>query len=253
MNILVTNDDGIDAVGIKTLVDSLKPFGNIYVVAPDSEKSAVGHGITMHQPLRVKQMDSFGSGIKAWSISGTPSDCVKIGVEHLLGERPDMLVSGINNGGNLGTDVLYSGTVSAAVEGALHRIPSIALSLAGKGPLRYDVASHYVPGLVKEILGHGELSKSLLNINIPSVEVEEVRGIKITELGVQRYKNSFVKREDPMGRDYYWMSGTPEQLENREESDVIAIANNHISVTPLQFDLTNYGLLGKNINLGFRR
>lgn len=253
MNILVTNDDGIDAVGIKTLVESLKPFGNIYVVAPDSEKSAVGHGITMHQPLRVKRMENFISGVTAWSISGTPSDCVKIGVEHLLEQRPDMLVSGINNGGNLGTDVLYSGTVSAAVEGALHRIPSIALSLAGKGVLRYDVAAHYLPGLMEEIMGHDELNRSLLNINIPSVEIDEVRGVKITELGVQRYKNSFVKREDPMGRDYYWMSGVPEQLENREESDVIAIANNHISVTPLQFDLTNYGLLGKNINLSFRR
>lgn len=253
MNILVTNDDGIDAVGIKTLVDSLKAFGNIYVVAPDSEKSAVGHGITMHQPLRVKSVEGFSGDVKAWSVSGTPSDCVKIGVEHLLEVRPDILVSGINNGGNLGTDVLYSGTVSAAVEGALHRIPSMALSLAGSGPLKYDVASHYVPRLFEEILNHEELKKSLLNINIPSVELEDIKGIKITELGVQRYKNSFVKREDPMGRDYYWMSGVPEQLENREESDVIAIANKHISVTPLQFDLTNYGLLEKNINLGFRK
>lgn len=252
MRILVTNDDGIEAVGIKLLAETLGEFGEVYVIAPDSEKSAVGHGITMHSPLRVKEIDNYVGGVKAWSISGTPSDCVKIGVEYLLDFKPDMVVSGINNGGNLGTDVLYSGTVSAAVEGAINEIPSIAFSLAGSGDLRYDVAKHYLPAIMREVIGNKELKSSLLNINIPSVEKDQIAGLRITELGVQRYKNSFIRREDPKGNVYYWMAGTPEKLENKKESDVIAVAEKNISITPLQFDLTNYNLLGKKINLNFK-
>lgn len=258
MNILVTNDDGIDACGIKVLVNILKKFGNVNVVAPDTEKSAVGHGITMHSPLRVKEIKDYSENVRAWSVSGTPSDCVKIATENILDNKPDILFSGINNGGNLGTDVLYSGTVSAAVEGAINNIPSIAVSLVGLSgitslsEMNYSTAEYFLPKIIDNILKDKDFNKSLLNINIPSVKnIEEIKEIKTTELGHIRYKNSFVKRVDPMGRTYYWMGGELEKTKNAENSDIITVQNKNISITPLQFDLTNYSLLFRKEKLSF--
>lgn len=258
MKILVTNDDGIDAHGIRVLVNILKNFGKVSVVAPDTEKSAVGHGITMHSPLRVKEIDNYSKDVNAWSVSGTPSDCVKIAVENILEDRPDVLFSGINNGGNLGTDVLYSGTVSAAIEGAINNIPSIAVSLVGLSGveelknMNYSSAEYFLPKIIDNIVKDKDFNKSLLNVNIPSVEeIKEIKEIKVTELGHIRYKNSFIKRIDPMGRTYYWMGGELEKTKNGENTDIITVQNKNISITPLQFDLTNYSLLYKKEKFSF--
>lgn len=251
MKILVTNDDGIHAEGIKVLAEVMKKFGEVVVIAPDVEKSAVGHGITTHQPLRIMENPNFMEGVKAYSISGTPSDCVKIGLEHILDEKPNILVSGINYGSNVGTDVLYSGTVSAAIEGAINEVGlSIAFSLTGRVMMNYSAARHYIPVIIDKLIEQ-DYADSLLNINIPSLDSEEIAGIKYTELGVQRYKNAFIKREDPHGRTYYWMSGVPEHIDNSEHSDIVAVNNNFISVTPLQYDLTNYRELRTLKDLNF--
>lgn len=244
MNILVTNDDGINAIGIKKLVNRLKELGKITVVAPDRERSATGHAITMHQPLRVHKMDIFDENIEAWSIDGTPSDCVKIAVESIMKKKPNLVVSGVNDGPNLGTDVIYSGTVSAAIEGAIHDIPSIALSVAGKkGKLNYEGAISYSCKIINQVLKNKIPNNIILNINFPSLPADQIKGIKVTELGIRRYANQFLRREDPMGRSYYWLSGELVEIENTSESDVKAIEENYISITPLQFDLTNYKLL----------
>ncbi|WP_425448669.1 5'/3'-nucleotidase SurE [Dethiothermospora halolimnae] len=244
LNILVTNDDGINAIGIKKLAKSLKKIAKVIVIAPDRERSATGHAITMHQPLRVDKATDFPDDIEAWSISGTPSDCVKIGIETIMANKPDLVVSGINNGPNLGTDVIYSGTVSAAIEGAIHGIPSLAMSIAGiKGEINYEGAASYSCKLARLILDNKEQESIILNANIPSIGYKDIKGIKLTELGNRRYNNSFVKREDPMGKNYYWLAGSLIELENKDVSDVEAIKEGFVSITPLHFDLTDYDLI----------
>ncbi|MGF7057050.1 5'/3'-nucleotidase SurE [Brassicibacter mesophilus] len=244
MNILITNDDGINAIGIRRLAEKLKILGNITVIAPDRERSATGHAITMHQPLRVEKIDTYSDGVFAWSISGTPSDCIKIGIESILSDKPDIIVSGINNGPNLGTDVIYSGTVSAAIEGAIHGIPSIALSVAGrKGEINYDAAVKYSSELVKLTIKHCKDKNLILNINVPSISEESIKGIRLTELGIRKYSNTFIKREDPLGKNYYWLAGNLIEIQNNDQSDVKAIENGFISITPLHYDLTDYRIL----------
>lgn len=241
MKILVTNDDGINAIGIRKLAYSLRKLGKVIVVAPDRERSATGHAITMHQPLRVDKIDFNDPKIEAWSISGTPSDCVKIAVESILTQKPDIVVSGINNGSNLGTDVLYSGTVSAAIEGAIHNIPSIAMSVYGnRHDINYEGATFYSCKLVEMALENKIPSNLVLNINFPSLDNNDIKGIKITELGIRKYKNSYEERKDPMGKSYYWLSGSLIELNNSDASDVECVKNGYISVTPLHFDLTDY-------------
>jgi len=244
MNILITNDDGINAIGIRRIAEKLKMLGKVTVIAPDRERSATGHAITMHQPLRVEKVRTYSEDICAWSISGTPSDCVKIGIESILTEEPDVIVSGINNGPNLGTDVIYSGTVSAAIEGAIHGIPSIAVSAAGrKSEINYDAATEYSNELVKLTFKHCKNKNLIFNINVPSVSKESIKGIRLTELGIRKYKNTFIKREDPLGKNYYWLAGNLIEIQNNEESDVSAIENGFISITPLHYDLTDYRVL----------
>ena len=252
MNILITNDDGINAIGIRRLAEKLMVLGKVTVIAPDRERSATGHAITMHQPLRVEKNDTYPEGIRAWSISGTPSDCIKIGIESILLENPDIIVSGINNGPNLGTDVIYSGTVSAAIEGAIHGIPSIAISVAGrKGEINYDAAVEYSHELVKLALKHCENKNLILNTNVPSTSKELIKGVCLTELGIRKYNNTFIKREDPLGKNYYWLSGNLIEIQNNDESDVKAIENGFISITPLHFDLTDYKILEELKKEGF--
>lgn len=249
MKILITNDDGINAIGIRELAKSLKKIGDVIVIAPDRERSATGHAITMHHPLRVDKVNFNDPDIEAWSINGTPSDCVKIGVESILSEKPDIIVSGVNNGPNLGTDILYSGTVSAAVEGAIHNIPSIALSIYGNNNhITYEGAIAYSCKLVNMALKNNVPNNLVLNINIPSVKSDEIKGIKITELGIRRYKNSYEQRKDPMGKSYYWLSGSLVELENNDTSDVESVKNGYISITPLHFDLTDYNYIKKMKN-----
>lgn len=252
INILVTNDDGIHSEGIKILASLMRDYGKVYVVAPDSEKSAVGHGITTHRPLRIREIENYLPGIEmAYQVSGTPADCVKIAIEHLFDFHPDILVSGINYGSNLGTDVLYSGTVSAAIEGSINDIGlCIAFSLAGRVKMNYDAAEAFIPEIMATSIADSARG-TILNVNIPSVSREEINGIHYTELGVQKYKNAFIEREDPHGGKYFWMAGVPERLDNNDKSDLKAMEDKIISVTPLQYDMTNYFLLKQKTDLNF--
>lgn len=246
MRILIANDDGIFSEGIYELAKSLIKVGEVIVIAPDSERSASGHAITMHQPLRVTKSKFFDLDIEAYAVNGTPADCVKLGIEAILKDRlPDVVVSGINNGPNLGTDVIYSGTVSAAVEAAIFEIPSIAISMATSKFDTFEYAAEFTENLIKDLFNKGihknqEISETIININYPSIPQENIKGVKITTLGVRKYENAFVERKDPRGNSYYWMSGKVKELEQNETSDIVALENNYISVTPIHFDLTNF-------------
>lgn len=246
MRILLSNDDGIFAEGLKALKNTLSPLGEIYIVAPDRERSATGHGITMHAPLRPKQI-SMDNIKAAWAVDGTPADCVKLGIEALLPGPPDILVSGINWGPNLGTDVLYSGTVSAAIEGLINGIPSVAISLATHNEPDFSQATEFIRKIVLKIMKHGLPEDCLCNINIPE---GMPKGVKVTSLGRRKYENVFHKRSDPRGQPYYWMGGEPrdEIPQNQCDgfiTDIEAIKKGYISVTPIHFDLTDYKSLKK--------
>ncbi|WP_353894403.1 5'/3'-nucleotidase SurE [Proteinivorax hydrogeniformans] len=243
MKILVTNDDGIYAKGIDALVNHLIDKGHdIYVVAPDRERSASGQAITLHHPLRTTKVLKWDKA-SAWAVDGTPTDCVKLGLSELIDEEVDLVISGINLGPNLGTDVLYSGTVSAAIEGAVSGVPAIAVSLAGTEKLDFSysakIACHYA-----ELMQKNKVPKdTLVNINVPTEKEDKIKGIKYTTLGKVRYNNPFQKREDPRGRPYYWLSGEVNQDISNEKSDVYAVSENYVSICPIHFDFTNYRLL----------
>lgn len=245
MLILVTNDDGITAAGIKALVDSLKNKGEVVVVAPERERSAVGHAITMHKPLRANRVPYFGGEIKAWSVNGTPSDCVKLGIEALMDRKPDMVFSGINRGPNLGSDVLYSGTVSAAIEAVMLGVPAAALSLASYDYEDYSVASGFAFSLAENIYREGLDGDTLLNVNVPCVPGDKVKGVRVTRLGTRRYKNSFEARLDPRGQEYYWMSGEAVDEKNGSDCDISLVAENYITITPVHFELTRFDYIDK--------
>ena len=242
MRILISNDDGIQADGLKELRNSLQDQHKVFIVAPDHERSATGHKITMHRPLRVKECSYPGTDTIGWEVDGTPADCVKLGLEVLLPEPPDLVISGINFGPNLGSDVLYSGTVSAALEGLINGIPSIAISLATHEYHNFSFSGKVIKEVVSIL--RGELPHStLLNINIPPGTPQ---GIKVTRLGNRRYVNIFDKRTDPRGRVYYWMAGEPYDVdENDPETDIWAVNEGYISITPIQFDMTDYGFMEK--------
>jgi len=245
MHILLTNDDGIDALGINTLRKTLSSLGKLTVVAPDRERSATGHGITIHKPLRVYKMDY--DNCTAYSVTGTPADCVKIALEELIDEPPDIIVSGINSGANLGTDVLYSGTVSAAIEGVIAGFPSIAISLVLKEKRNYDLAAQVACKVINEVIKKGLPEETILNINVPDIEDTENMGLEITRLGIRRYKDSIKKRVDPRGYEYYWIAGQITDIEctrNKQVcTDISAIAQNKVSITPIHLDLTNYRII----------
>lgn len=243
LKILVTNDDGIRAPGIKALWEELKEIAEIVVAAPAQQQSATGHSITVYQPIWVKENVFADSRITGWRIGGTPADSVKIALDTLMVDKPDLVVSGINHGPNLATDVLYSGTVSAAVEGAMHGIPAIAISLASYDCVDFAPAAAYCRILVEQIMANKMPSFSLLNVNVPPVSSAKIQGVSITKLGRIEYENAFEKRMDPHGRTYYWMAGTPVESDNPIDTDVFAIQENKISVTPIHFDLTDYPLL----------
>lgn len=242
--ILITNDDGIAAPGIHHLVMSLRELGEIVVVAPDTEKSAVGHAITLSDPLRVTKFNKNGEW-EGFAVSGTPADCVKIAVGALLPRRPDLVVSGINLGSNAGINVIYSGTVSAATEGTILGIPSIAVSLTTYIDPLFATASDFARKIAQIVLAKGLPARTLLNVNIPNVPTEEIRGVKITRQGMAHFAEFFDKRVDPRNRVYYWMDGKKEELAEGEDVDDVAIRNNYISITPIKYDLTNYELIDK--------
>lgn len=247
MKLLISNDDGIYALGIRALANSLAEAGHdVTVVCPDRERSATGHGLTLHQPIRAEIVESiFHPSVKAWACSGTPSDCVKLALWALLDHLPDLVLSGINHGSNLGTDVLYSGTVSAAMEGVIEGIPSIAFSLTSFSSSDFQPAAAFAQSLVAQLAKQPLPELLLLNVNVPAVTAAAIAGVKVTRQGIRRYIDVFEKRLDPRGKTYYWLAG--ELLEEVDEdsslselapTDVQAIRNNYITITPLQYNLT---------------
>ena len=247
MRLLISNDDGIFSIGVRTLANTLAAAGHqVTVVCPDRERSATGHGLTLHQPIRANLVEGvFDPKITAWSCSGTPADCVKLALWSLLDEKPDFVFSGINHGANLGTDVLYSGTVSAAMEGIIEGIPSVALSLTSFTVKDFQPAANYARDLLKHLITNPLKELFLLNINVPPVSESEIKGAKITRQGIRRYIEVFEKRVDPRGKTYYWLAGeVVEELEDPDgdrdtQTDVEAIRDNYITVTPLQYNLTD--------------
>lgn len=242
MKILLTNDDGINAEGILALYDSLKSLADVTIVAPDSERSAVGHGITIADPLRVKEFRRDGK-IVGYSTSGTPADCVKLGVSTLMKEKPDIIVSGINAGPNLGINVLYSGTVSGAMEGAILGIPSFAISLASWTECNYGVAAHYGGVILNEILSMDLKKGTILNVNVPALEEKYILGKKFTFQSRVAWTDRYEKRTDPGNRTYYWLSGVPNEILYEDGSDAKAIQDRYVSITPIHFDLTDHKML----------
>lgn len=237
--ILVSNDDGVRSEGIVALADALKPLGTVYVVAPDRERSAASHSLTLSHPLRVEKL-----GPRVWSVDGTPTDCVNLGVNGILrGKRIALLVSGINKGANLGDDITYSGTVSAAIEGTLLGIPSIAVSLVTRSRFRFDVAAHFSLEVAKKALRKGLPGDTLLNVNVPNAPREEIRGVRVTRQGKRIYGDLIVEKRDPRGRKYYWIGGDHLRSEEIPGSDLEAIEANFVSITPIHLDLTNYAAL----------
>jgi 5'-nucleotidase len=243
MRILLTNDDGIHARGIHSLVQELSSLGELFVVAPDRERSGTGHSITVFEPIRVVKT-TIPEVSSAWIVGGTPVDCVKLALNTLVKQEIDLVVSGINHGPNLGTDVLYSGTVSAAAEGVILGIPSIAVSLDSyEEDMEFDYAARFTRNFVKIATRHGLDKKTLVNINIPALEKSEIKGIRITKLGVRNYDNLFEERQDPRGNTYYWLGGGVVREEQEPESDVVAVQDGYISITPIHLDLTDYRLI----------
>ncbi len=241
LNILISNDDGIHSKGIYELAKRMTKLGKVTVVAPDREQSAIGHAITMHQPLRCRKIKLYDLDIDAWWVSGTPADCIKLGVETLLPKRPDLIISGINNGENLGTDIIYSGTVSAAIEGSLFNIAAMAVSYAKHDVTDFSAAALAAAGIIEQVLQHAAEERMLININIPEINsINELKGIKITKLGVKKYRNNFEERKDPRGNSYYWLAGELVEDEIEEDTDIYAVRNGFASITPLHVDLTGY-------------
>jgi 5'-nucleotidase len=239
MLILVTNDDGIQSPGIKALAKAMKRVGEVYVVAPDRERTAAGHSLTLHKPLRIEAL-----GRREFSVSGTPTDCVNLAVNEILPRRPDLVVSGINRGGNLGDDVTYSGTVSAAMEGTLLGIASIALSQLGEDQFHFETAARFAVRLVRQVRRFGLPPDTLLNVNVPDLPPPAIKGMRVTCLGRRMFdSNNVIKKQDPRGKTYYWIGGNRVAWEERKDTDQEAVENGRISVTPVHLDLTNYTAL----------
>ncbi len=259
MKLLISNDDGIFALGVRTLANTLAEAGyDVTVVCPDTERSATGHGLTLHHPIRAELIESvFHPNVTAWSCSGTPADCVKFALSAVMETKPDFVVAGINHGPNLGTDIIYSGTVSVAMEGLLEGITSIAVSLANYTSLDFQPAANFTVNLLRQLKGQNLDNPTLFNVNVPAVKAEEITGIVITRQGLRRYIETFQKRLDPRGKSYYWLTGEViEELDQPENShlpkdiltDVQAIKNNAITITPLQYNLTDISTVQSLVN-----
>lgn len=246
--ILVTNDDGISAPGIRFLIECMKPLGEVVVVAPAGPQSGMGHAITISKPLRLDAVDLYPD-IKAYQASGTPVDCVKMAVDVILHRKPDLLVSGINHGSNSSINVIYSGTMSAAVEGGIEGIPSIGFSLCDYSyNANFNPTKKYVQSIAKNVLANGLPTGTLLNVNFPKVDNEsEIKGVKVCRQCDAKWQENFDKRKDPGGRSYYWLTGKFINNDSGEDTDEWALANNYVSVVPTQFDLTAHHAIS-NLN-----
>lgn len=238
MRILITNDDGINSEGLRALAETLEKRGEVFVVAPDRERSAVSHSLTLHRPLRYEKIKK-----NFYAVDGTPTDCVYLAVNKLLKERPHIVVSGINKGGNFGDDITYSGTVSAAVEATLLKIPAFAISLAAKKDFKFRGAAQFATRLVEYILKNGMPKDTFLNVNIPNVNPEEIKSHMITKLGKRIYGSGIVEKVDPRGGKYFWIGTDGLGFEDLEGTDYYAIKRNFISITPIHLDLNNYSAM----------
>lgn len=240
MRILLTNDDGIDAPGLQALYSAVADLGEVTVVAPDRQRSAVGHAVTLHKPLRLREC-RMADGAVAWSSSGTPSDCIALGYDVLMADRADLVISGINDGANLGWDVTYSGTVMAAMEAVMLGVPAIAMSVAARGaPNGYEAAARFARRLALSAFEHGMPQGVLLNVNVPGCPQGDIQGVCVTTQGRREYIDRVDTRTDPRGHAYYWLAGVVKDEHPATGSDVAAVAANFVSVTPLQLDLTAY-------------
>lgn len=237
MKVLLTNDDGVYAPGLMALREELKDDFEVWVVAPESEMSAVGHGITLLSPLRVRRVVINGEFF-GLAVTGTPADCVKIGVQELMGAPPDIILSGINPGANVGVNVLYSGTVSAAAEGAFLGIRSAAISLDVRQDPDFRFAARFSREVIRFIEKSGLEGKTALNVNIPGLPPDQIAGVKITRQGTARFQERFERRTDPRGQFYYWLSGETPTEESPSDSDARALQDRWISITPITYDLT---------------
>jgi 5'-nucleotidase len=236
MRILLTNDDGIGAKGLQSLKSALLKIGaEVYVVAPDRDQSATSHSLTLSRPLRVNQIED-----KVFSVQGTPTDCVMLAIRHLLNPKPDLLISGINHGPNLGDDVSYSGTVAAAIEGTMLGVLSAAISLAAWKPMDFSGAAEVASSLCCMILKHGLPEDTYLNVNVPSIDRKDIAGVEITRLGKRIYRDAVEEKTDEKGNSFYCIEGQEPSWEGGDKTDFWAIEANRISITPLHLDLTNY-------------
>jgi 5'-nucleotidase len=247
--ILITNDDGVTAPGIMSLVEAVKDLGKIVVVAPDKPQSGMGHAITIGQPLRLHKVHVFGD-IEAYSCTGTPVDCVKLAVDKVLHRKPDLCLSGINHGANHSINVIYSGTMSAAVEAAIESIPSAGFSLLDYSiEADFSGAKKYVRIVVEKMLST-ELDKhTVLNVNIPPMPANLLKGFKLCRQAYAKYEEDFMERQDPTGRMYYWLTGEFVNFDKGKDTDVWALANGYVSIVPVQFDMTHYSLKDRLENL----
>ncbi|OGP34956.1 MAG: 5'/3'-nucleotidase SurE [Deltaproteobacteria bacterium GWC2_65_14] len=237
--ILVCNDDGYRSEGILALAEALRALGTVYVVAPDRERSAAGHSLTLSHPLRVEKV-----GTRAYAVDGTPTDCVNLAVNGILrGKKIALVASGINKGANMGDDITYSGTVAGAMEGTLLGIPSIAVSLASRNHFRFEASAKFTHEVARKVLRHKIPKDTLLNINLPNVPPEEIRGVRVTRQGKRIYGDAIVEKRDPRGRKYYWIGGDSLEREDIPGSDLEAVEEGYISVTPLHLDMTDYASL----------
>jgi 5'-nucleotidase len=235
--ILITNDDGVNSPGIRMLHEALKGRADSYVVAPDRERSAASHSLTIHRPLKVERLDD-----RVYSVSGTPTDCIAIGVGKILPERPSLIVSGINRGANLGDDITYSGTVSAAMEGTILNIPSFAVSLVveGEGRPHFETAAGIALEVAEYVMENSLPYDTLLNVNVPNVPRDEINGVRFTRQGKRVYDGAIKETYSPWGEMYYWIGGGMPYWEHGEDTDINAVLEGRVSITPVHLDLTNY-------------
>ncbi len=239
MKILVSNDDGISSVGISKLVAELSKVGDVTVVAPLTEQSAAGHSITMKIPLRVKDY-IINNKFFGYAVDGTPADCIKMGIKNILKEKPDIVISGINNGSNAAISVIYSGTVSAAREAAIMNVPAIAMSVISHTPKHYEYAAKLAAQLSLYVCEKKLRRGTLLNVNVPDLPEDEIKGIMLTRQGESTWNDYYEERIDPYGGKYFWLKGAMEIIDTEPERDVVALNKGYVSITPVHFDLNDF-------------
>ncbi len=249
--ILVTNDDGINAPGLRTLVKVMRKLGDVVVVAPDRPRSGQGHAITVSMPLRVSSVHK-DEGYQEYRCNGTPVDCVKLGVQIVLRRQPDLLVSGINHGSNASINVVYSGTMAAVIEAAIDKIPAIGFSLDDyEVSANFSHTEEYVEMITREVLEKGMPEGTCLNVNIPAINDEPIKGVKVCRQSLGSWKERFDERVDPRGRDYFWITGVFSNPDHKEGTDTWAMEQNYVSVVPMKFDLTSYETIPAIENFDF--